>query len=429
MSQFHPSHRQPCYGLLGAAVMIAASFAFAARGEEPAAQPQQSAVLTQLSHETQSLYTHVQAGVVRLQLPTPKWLNDLAAADDPVNKWGQQLSPAVKQGLIRQRKAVEEGVAYPRIFPRVIAATQPKGGADVPAWQFEQGTLNGTLIIQSTGSNAPTAIQIRTGGEMDATGELQPSGNAVMSFQAVGGFAPNNVGLVVDDVGHVLVPLYLERETVGEGVKVAVGTNNIVTRATFVASDRPSNLTVFQLPDAAGHPIKAAPSKPADGSMVMLLAPNAGTAKLMLWAGEKSDLMGVVCSVDGGVNGFARGNGQFLAASACKPVVDQLIQYGHVKRAALGVVVMQIGPSDTAREQWPLLGNHPGLRVQEVNAGGAADKAGLRKGDVLLSLGDQEVGDPSSLASALAGRAGPTPIKLLRNGEPVDVHVDLKLSE
>jgi hypothetical protein len=264
---------------------------------------------------------------------------------------------------------------------------------------------------------------------MDAAGELQPAGNAVMSFQAVGGFAPNNVGLVLDDVGHVLVPLYLEKETVGEGVKVAVGNNNIVTRATFVASDRPSNLTVFQLPDAAGHPIKVAPSKPADGSMVILLAPNAGTAKLMLWAGEKSDLMGVVCSVDGGVSGFARGNGQFLAAAACKPVVDQLIQYGHVKRAALGMVVAQVGPSDTAREQWPLLGNHPALRVQEVSTGGAADKAGLRRGDVLLSLAGQEVGDPSSLASALAGRGGSTPVKLLRNGEPLDLHVDLKLPQ
>jgi S1-C subfamily serine protease len=53
----------------------------------------------------------------------------------------------------------------------------------------------------------------------------------------------------------------------------------------------------------------------------------------------------------------------------------------------------------------------------------------LRRGDVLLSLAGQEVGDPSSLASALAGRGGSTPVKLLRNGEPLDLHVDLKLPQ
>src|SRR5437660_101406 len=96
-------------GLVAAAVVVALLTPTAplVRGEEPAsATPPASPMLGQLSRETQSLYGNVQAGIVRLQLPTPRWLTEMAAADDPVTKWGQQLSPAVKQGLVNQRKEV-----------------------------------------------------------------------------------------------------------------------------------------------------------------------------------------------------------------------------------------------------------------------------------------------------------------------------------
>jgi hypothetical protein len=400
-------------GLLAGLLAVAAPVA--SHGDEP------SPLLAQLNRETQSLYTNVQSGVVRLQMPAPRWLNEMAAADDPVRKWGTQLTPSVRDDLIRQRQLVEQGLY--QSARRVIPATQPKGG-EGESWEIGQYAVNGTITAQSTGPNGTQAIQIRTGGGIDSNGEIDQPLGPTMSFLTVGSFAPNNIGLVLDGQGHVLVPMYIEKETVGDGVKASVG-NGTIVNATFVSSDRQSNLSVLKLPESSGKPVKIANQRPAEGSLVMLLAPNAGTAKLILWAGDKSDLMGLVVSVDGAVGGFARGNGQFLPAGMCKPVADQLIQYGLIKRAKLGMEVLQVGPSDPTREQWQALGSRPALRVLDVANDSTAAKAGLKKGDVITTLAGLEVGDPTSLASVLAGRAGATPVKALRDGQPIDFKMEL----
>jgi len=45
-------------------------------------------VLEQANRETQSLYRDVQGGLVRVQLPTPKWIRDAAAREIRLRKWG-----------------------------------------------------------------------------------------------------------------------------------------------------------------------------------------------------------------------------------------------------------------------------------------------------------------------------------------------------
>src|SRR5439155_2283892 len=129
--------------------------------------------------------------------------------------------------------------------------------------------------FESTGqANTPTAIQIHTGGEREPDGRINPGGNAQMVLAPTGNFAPNNVGLVIDSAGHVMVPLFLEKETVGDGVRVSVG-DGPVESATFVASDRQTNLTVLKLPETSGEraAIHLADARPAEGSLVLLLAP------------------------------------------------------------------------------------------------------------------------------------------------------------
>src|SRR5205085_5153452 len=62
-------------------------------------------LLQQLNEETQSLYQEVQAGVVRVQLPPPRWAGERPLADDnPLRKWNEQLEPAMKQQLEREQK-------------------------------------------------------------------------------------------------------------------------------------------------------------------------------------------------------------------------------------------------------------------------------------------------------------------------------------
>lgn len=276
--------------------------------------------------------------------------------------------------------------------------------------------------MESTGKGTPATIQIQTGGDVQ-DGRVVVGGRPQLTLQAATTFAPNNVGLIFDDDGHILVPLYLERETVGDGVRASIG-EGPVTMATFVASDRQTNLTVLKLPSHSGKPVKLGPARPVDGSLVLLLAPNSGSGKLMVWTGGQRDLAGVVVSADGAVSGFAR-YGQFLCAGTCKPVVEQLVTTGKVRRAVLGVMVREVPRSDAAREQFAAVGNQPALRVEEVRPGSAAERGGLKVDDLIVDVAGESVGDPASFAAVIANRTGKTTMRIVRLGKVVEVGVEL----
>lgn len=409
----------------------------AAPAPAPDAESKQSVrprvpVLEELSRESQLVYTETRRGVARVQLPPPKWINELAAKDNPLDKWGDVIGGQLKVRLEQEREAARAGNYVP-VQVDVTASSTTQPAATQPtrvqtSWRFKQIENGNTVVLEPApdANGAPQAIEIHAGGERDARGLINPGGAPQLRVQAVDAFAPNNVGLVFDAAGHVLVPLYVEKETIAAGVPISVG-DGPVEQATFVASDRQTNLTVLKLPESqAGkrEPVRLAEARPAEGAMVMLLAPNNGSAQWVVWNESQQNLAGVVVAVDGSVAGFER-FGQFLSASSCKPVVEQLVQFGRVKRAKLGVIVRQVDRTDPARDRVAGLGSQPALRVEQVFPNSAAERAGLKRGDLILSVASQPVGDPPALGAAIADRKGDTPLRVLRDGETVDVSVKL----
>ncbi|MFD4848959.1 S1C family serine protease, partial [Streptomyces sp. NPDC058425] len=111
--------------------------------------------------------------------------------------------------------------------------------------------------------------------------------------------------------------------------------------------------------------------------------------------------------------GAAPGIGFAIPASMVRTVADQIVRDGRVTdsgRAALGISGRTV-VDDGYRAA--------GVAVVEVEKGGAADKAGLRAGDVITRLGDTDVTTITSLAEALAGeRPGDrTTVTFTRDGE------------
>ncbi len=82
--------------------------------------------------------------------------------------------------------------------------------------------------------------------------------------------------------------------------------------------------------------------------------------------------------------------------------------------AWLGVTTQQI--TDELRDALDLKGN--GVLVNSVINDGPADRAGLRKGDVITSFNDREVGSPAELADAVQNQAvGSTVnVRVMRRG-------------
>lgn len=63
------------------------------------------------------------------------------------------------------------------------------------------------------------------------------------------------------------------------------------------------------------------------------------------------------------------------------------------------------------------LGGRTGALAASVRDGSPADSAGIRAGDVLISVGGRDVSDPADAASAVSRAAGEVEIRILRHGD------------
>src|SRR2546422_652584 len=143
---------------------------------------------------------------------------------------------------------------------------------------------------------------------------------------------------------------------------------------------------------------------------------------------------------------FSRGGGNIgigfaIPISLAKEIVPQLKSKGHVTRGWLGVMIQKVtpdiaeslglsepqgalvsdvvkgGPAEAARIQ-PVDRNLKGVVVTQVEPGGPAGDAGLRRGDVILEVNRQAVKDADAYKKALkAGGKGKSLLFLVRRGD------------
>ncbi len=95
------------------------------------------------------------------------------------------------------------------------------------------------------------------------------------------------------------------------------------------------------------------------------------------------------------------GYGFAIPSALVKRVTTDLIAYGEVRRGYLGV---SIAPVDAERADDLGLDDIRGVYIDEVQSGSAADQAGLRDGDVVVSVMSEPVNAPNDLQSLIARR-------------------------
>ncbi len=89
-----------------------------------------------------------------------------------------------------------------------------------------------------------------------------------------------------------------------------------------------------------------------------------------------------------------------IPAATAQPVVEALMRRGSVTRGYLGVSAQPL-TDDIARGMG--LANAHGALIAEVTSGSPAERAGLRPGDVILSVNDRAVDDARALARIVGG--------------------------
>jgi S1-C subfamily serine protease len=124
-----------------------------------------------------------------------------------------------------------------------------------------------------------------------------------------------------------------------------------------------------------------------------------------------------------GINTAVAGVGLGMAVpvnATTRKIISALMADGRVRRAYLGLA-MTPGPVPAAwRDR---LGRKTGLLVAQVVAGGPADRAGLRAGDLLLTVAGKPVAVSQDIQRLMFSEAigQPLPITVMRNGALVDV--------
>jgi serine protease Do len=121
--------------------------------------------------------------------------------------------------------------------------------------------------------------------------------------------------------------------------------------------------------------------------------------------GELVGINSQILSPSGGNIGI----GFAIPTNMARSVMDQLLKSGKVRRGQLGVVVQPV-TSDLASS----LGMQEarGVIVSSIQPGSGADKAGLRQGDVIVSLNDTPVNDPNTLRNKVASTQPGTQVTL-----------------
>jgi Do/DeqQ family serine protease len=139
---------------------------------------------------------------------------------------------------------------------------------------------------------------------------------------------------------------------------------------------------------------------------------NSGGALVNL-RGELVGINSAILSRSGGNIGI----GFAIPVNMVKGVMDQLIKYGQVKRGVLGVNIYNVTP-DIAKEFG--LTESSGALVAGVAQGSAADRAGVKTGDIITSINGTMMKDAGELRNTIGMlRVGDkVEIGLLRDGKP-----------
>jgi Do/DeqQ family serine protease len=136
-----------------------------------------------------------------------------------------------------------------------------------------------------------------------------------------------------------------------------------------------------------------------------------------------SELIGInsqILSPSGGSIGI----GFAVPSNMARNVMDQLARNGKVRRGQLGVSVVKIPSEDASKIG---VDEGPGIAVVQVQPGGGADRAGLRKGDVITGLNGTAINDPNTFRNLVAGAAPGTEVTLTikRGGKEQQVRATL----
>lgn len=136
------------------------------------------------------------------------------------------------------------------------------------------------------------------------------------------------------------------------------------------------------------------------------------------------DLIGINTAIATPTGTYA-GYAFAVPASLVKKVMNDLLKYGEVQRALLGVSIADVTAELAEKEG---IDEIKGVYVAGVVPGGAAEEAGIEEGDIILAVNDSRVNSASKLQEIVARYSPGKKVEVVisREGEERTIKAQLK---
>jgi putative serine protease PepD len=270
-----------------------------------------------------------------------------------------------------------EGVAA-RVLPSVVQlrVEGPTASGEGSAMVLSPDGLlltNNHVVEEAAQSGSVTAVfQDGTTAPAQIVGRDPSSDLAVIRAQNLSGLTPVELGN--SDSVRVGQQVIAFGAPLGLGGTVTTGIISAVDRAVNVGEETGANtptvLNALQTDAAINPGNSGGPLVDMEGRVVGINSAIATT----------------------GAQGGSIGVGFSIPINQARRVAEELERTGRASRAVLGVTV-----TDDPRQA--------GAVIKEVSAGGAAELAGIRSGDIVLRFGDQRISTGTDLQAAVGSRA------------------------
>ena len=352
----------------------------------------------------------------------------------------------------RSRSALARRAAATLLFALSLAAVAPlASAAGTPPLDANGAPISSLAPIVKRAS--PAVVNIATRGTVTEKGQRNPlledpffrrffevpdQGPRQRQFQSAGS------GVVIDAKQGLIIT---NAHVVENATEITVTTiDGRDYKATVVGSDSASDVAVVKVKDAKLAEIPLGDSSKAEvGDFVLAIGNPFGLQHTVTFGivsalgrsginpdgyedfiqtdasinpgnsgGALINLHGELIGINSAILSHSGGNigiGFAIPSNMVRSVVDQLVKYHEVKRGILGVNIVTLTP-DIADSLGAT--DTQGALVQEVVQGSAADKAGVKAGDVITSVNGQVVKSSPELRNRIG---------LMRVGESVDLTV------
>lgn len=140
--------------------------------------------------------------------------------------------------------------------------------------------------------------------------------------------------------------------------------------------------------------------------------------------GPLLDMDGKVVGINTAIIPFAQGLGFAIPVNKAKEIINDLVSYGRVKRGWLGVSIRDI--NDKIAKAYGVEGTE-GAIIGDVFRGDPAEKAGIKRGDVVIEINGTKIKDANSFVQKVRTLAPNSTAKLviIRKGKKMTVNVKL----